>query len=171
MKIVNFFKSLVLIFPLFFLFFISEGMSQEGKMMKTNQEWKEILSPEAYEVLRKKGTEAPFTGKLLKNKEKGVYVCGACGHELFDSEAKFDSGTGWPSFNQPHSHQSLEEKEDKSLLMKRTEVICSKCGSHLGHVFPDGPGPDGLRYCINSLSLDFKSVDDEKNQSTSSKKE
>ncbi|MBI2065157.1 MAG: peptide-methionine (R)-S-oxide reductase MsrB [Candidatus Yanofskybacteria bacterium] len=131
---------------------------------KTESEWKTCLTPEQYKVLREKGTEAAFTGKYYKNKEAGMYVCGACGQELFSSDTKFDSGTGWPSFTDPVNREHIELKDDSSHGMSRTEVLCKKCGSHLGHVFPDGPKnmPDGTpasgqRYCINSLSLDFKS--------------
>lgn len=121
-------------------------------MMKLD-DWKKKLSPEQYRVLREKGTEAPFTGKLLSNKEKGTYVCAACGIELFSSKAKFDSGTGWPSFTEA---ENVELKEDNSHGMKRVEVVCKNCGGHLGHVFDDGPFPSGKRYCINSVCLNFE---------------
>ena len=126
------------------------------KIKKSEDEWKKILSPEQYQVLRKKGTERPFTGKLLHNKKSGKYVCGACGNSLFSSDTKFDSGSGWPSFYDVISKGAVELKEDNSLGMKRVEVVCRRCGGHLGHVFDDGPRPTGQRYCINSLSLDFK---------------
>ncbi len=123
--------------------------------MKTEKEWRENLSSESYRVLRKKGTERPFTGKYHNYKEKGTYNCAGCGNPLFSSEAKFDSGTGWPSFYMPIADKNIQTEQDSSLLMVRTEVHCSKCGGHLGHVFDDGPEPTGLRYCINSAALDF----------------
>ena len=125
-------------------------------MTKTEDEWKQVLSPEEYEVLREKGTEPPFSGKLLKNKKNGIYVCAGCRNPLFSSETKFDSGTGWPSFWSPVSEDSVEEKVDNRFGMRRTEVNCKKCGGHLGHVFDDGPTPTGQRYCINSVSLKFR---------------
>jgi peptide-methionine (R)-S-oxide reductase len=123
------------------------------KIQKSDAEWKKELTPEQYEVCRMKGTERAFTGEYYKTKEPGVYKCIACGNELFDSETKFDSGTGWPSFYQPIDRENVETEDDASYGMHRTEVTCSKCGAHLGHVFPDGPRPTGLRYCINSVSL------------------
>ena len=125
-------------------------------LTKTDKEWKEILTPEQYSVLREKDTERAFTGKFYENKETGVYVCAACGNELFYSDAKFDSGSGWPSFWKPVSEKSVVTKADNSHFMQRTEVLCGNCGGHLGHVFDDGPNPTGLRYCINSVSLDFE---------------
>lgn len=126
------------------------------KMPNNEDEWKKLLSPPQYRVLRQKSTEIPFTGHLLKNKEKGVYTCAGCGAELFSSDTKFDSGTGWPSFSDMKNKENIELKEDKTFGMKRVEVVCKRCGGHLGHVFDDGPGPTKKRYCINSCSLEFK---------------
>ncbi|MFW9844706.1 MAG: peptide-methionine (R)-S-oxide reductase MsrB [Candidatus Thorarchaeota archaeon] len=128
-------------------------------MTKTNDEWKLTLSPEQYKVLRECGTEPPFTGKYVNHKENGIYVCAGCGNELFSSNTKYESGSGWPSFWDQVSEDSIERREDNSLWMKRIEIVCKKCGGHLGHVFDDGPNPTGLRYCVNSLSLDFKTKD------------
>jgi len=129
-------------------------MKEDGK--RSDAEWKKALSAEQYEVLRRKGTEGAFTGKYYNSKEEGVYRCAGCGNPLFDSEAKFDSGTGWPSYYQPVSREAVQTEEDNSYGMIRIEVLCSRCGGHLGHVFPDGPQPTGQRYCINSVSLDFE---------------
>jgi peptide-methionine (R)-S-oxide reductase len=126
------------------------------KIKKTDEEWKKELSSEEFKVLRKKATERPFTGKLLENHEKGRYVCAGCGAELFSSDTKFDSGSGWPSFFAPVDKDKIEEKTDRSLLSTRTEILCERCGGHLGHVFNDGPEPTGMRYCVNSAALHFE---------------
>jgi peptide-methionine (R)-S-oxide reductase len=125
------------------------------KLEKTDQEWSQTLTPEEFKVCRKKGTERAFSGQYHDCKKSGVYVCKCCKMPLFDSEAKFDSGTGWPSFWQPTNENNITEESDNSLFMRRTEVLCSACDAHLGHVFQDGPNPTGLRYCINSVSLDL----------------
>ncbi len=122
----------------------------------TEDEWKERLSPDRYRVLREKGTERAFTGEYYAQKEAGTYRCGACGHPLFESDAKFESGTGWPSFVEPIREENVELASDTSHGMRRVEVMCKRCGSHLGHVFDDGPAPHGKRYCINSCSLEFE---------------
>jgi peptide-methionine (R)-S-oxide reductase len=121
----------------------------------TDEEWRTQLSPEQYEILRRKGTEPPFSGEYVYNKQSGTYRCAGCGAELFGSDTKFDSGTGWPSFTEPAVAANIRTEEDMSYGMRRIEVMCARCGGHLGHVFPDGPGPKGLRYCINSCALDF----------------
>lgn len=125
------------------------------KTKKSEQEWQGSLTPEQYRVMREHGTEHPFSGKYADCKIKGTYVCAGCGEELFSSDTKFDSGTGWPSYFQAINDTAVEETVDNSHGMSRVEVHCQKCGSHLGHVFPDGPQPSGLRYCINSVSLDL----------------
>ncbi len=127
-----------------------------NKVIKTEQQWQEQLSDEQFQVCRKHSTEHAFSGKYADCKQDGTYVCVCCGEPLFNSDTKFDSGTGWPSFWQAINETAIEETEDRQLFMKRVEVHCSKCGSHLGHVFPDGPKPTGLRYCINSVSLELK---------------
>lgn len=133
----------------------SDKNDKIGKIEKTEAEWRAALTPEAYRVLREKGTERAFSGDLLESETKGVYTCGGCGLPLFSSEHKFDSGTGWPSFWQPVAADAIATEADGMLGMARTEVLCARCGGHLGHVFPDGPKPTGLRYCINSVSLDL----------------
>lgn len=147
---------LILLISNFALIAQNTDKKMDENKTKSEQEWAEELSPEQYRVLRQCGTEAPFTGKYVNFKEDGYYYCAACGAKLFSSETKYDSGSGWPSFYAAADTSNIEEVLDKSHGMIRTEVKCKKCGGHLGHLFNDGPNPTGMRYCINSASLDFK---------------
>jgi peptide-methionine (R)-S-oxide reductase len=126
------------------------------KIQKTDEEWRQELTPEQYHILRQKGTERPFTGDYYQTKTPGTYLCAACGQELFSSDTKYESGSGWPSFYAPAKSEAIDEETDSGYGMRRTEIMCSRCGSHLGHVFPDGPHPTGMRYCVNSASLKLK---------------
>lgn len=132
------------------------------KIRKSKEEWQKQLTPEQYHVTRENGTERAFTGAYWDNHKSGVYRCIGCGEPLFESDTKFDSGTGWPSFSQPMSGSNVETEEDRNFGMRRVEVHCKKCGAHLGHVFDDGPGPTGQRYCVNSCSLDFEEREEKK---------
>ena len=138
----------------------NNNMSSDKIISKTDEEWKKILTPEQFRVCRKKDTERPFTGKYNDCKENGMYKCSCCGNDLFESNSKFESGTGWPSFFKPINEDNIKYESDTAYGMIRTEVMCKKCGAHLGHVFDDGPQPTNLRYCINSVSLDL----DKKNE-------
>lgn len=137
-----------------------KGNFMSSKTIKSSEEWQACLTPEEYRVLRDKGTEMAFTGKYYNHKEKGIYVCAACGYELFSSKSKFDSGSGWPSFWEAISKNRIIKNLDNNLGMVRTEILCGQCESHLGHLFEDGPQPTGDRYCVNSLSLNFKNNED-----------
>lgn len=145
---------------------VKDSAALPFQVVKTEEEWKQLLTPEQYVVLRGKGTERPFTGKFNLHKEKGMYLCAACGNELFPSDTKFDSGCGWPSFFASLDSTRIRYETDNSHGMVRTEIMCAQCGGHLGHVFDDGPQPTGLRYCVNSVSLNFKKLEADSSKKT-----
>ncbi|MCK5410462.1 MAG: peptide-methionine (R)-S-oxide reductase MsrB [Gemmatimonadota bacterium] len=138
-----------------------DGDTQADKVERSDEEWRRRLTPAAYHVTRQRGTEPPFSGRYRDSKEEGTYVCVGCGNELFGSDAKYDSGTGWPSYTAPIAPERVRSRPDDSLLVRRTEVLCARCDAHLGHVFEDGPGPSRMRYCINSVALDLKPTAEE----------
>jgi peptide-methionine (R)-S-oxide reductase len=142
-------------------------MEKTQKVVKSDQEWRQLLDADQYEVLRNAATEPPWAGRYVSEKGDGIYRCAGCGNELFSSETKFESGSGWPSFFAPASEGAVETDEDRSLFMRRTEVLCARCDGHLGHVFDDGPRPTGLRYCINSVVLKLKKPGEDSSEETS----